>query len=987
MPMGIQYRRRLFQAMFVLGALGGSSARGALPEGEGSGNHDARVTYNARQRLSFSPAQKSQEAALRQRVPELRVELDESVGQVRSLSNPTGALTEARRGDALAIGLEFLQSQRGLLGLSTEDLSGLEVVDRVYSKLSGVTHLYLRQTHKELSVYNAQIQLNVDGSGRVLSVHSDAQSSLSASLASLSPRLSAGQAVVGAASHLKVKLAAEPRTLKAGTGARQLTRVDAAELSREPIEAQLMVLPVRRGESRLVWNFQVHTPDSQHVYDMTVDAETGEVWTRFDWVAADNYRVYRIPVESPNHTTPAPPTDGRQLVLNPAHAVASPFGWHDTNGAAGAEFTIPQGNNVHAYEDIDRNNQPPATQPNCGAGLNCDFPINLTGAPSTYIPAAVTNLFYINNIIHDVQYQYGFDEVGGNFQVNSYGRGGLGNDSVMAEAQDGSGTNNANFYTPPDGQRPRMQMYIWNTVTPNKDGDLDTGIIVHEYTHGISNRLVGGPSNVSCLSNRQAPGEGLSDFLSLVYTARPTDTGPMARGVGTYALNQPVTGPGIRAKPYSTSNAINPWTYASINGMAVPHGVGSVFAQALWESYWSLVDKWGFDSNLYAATGNAGNQRMMLYFTEGLKNTPCSPTFTQVRDGIIAAATTLHGGEDVCRLWTSFATFGLGSNAVSGGSASTTPTNGFAVPAACKTDVWSKDKPWDTGVEPDPATAANGMWESEDIWVRNNLTPGPHQNPEYGQTNYVHVKVRNRSAVEASNAVVEFYGTSAATGTSWPSQWIFIGSQNVASLPGGADTEARVAWNPPVQGHYCLMARLVTAQDPMTFTETGDPSYNTRYNNNIVWRNTNVVNLVPFGFVNVSFILRNALKDARLFRIRLAEPAEQQKEPFLRRGAVSVDLGAELTKRWLESGGQGEGIKRTGETQFEVTDPTKAFFDVKLEPLQEFDVKMTFKDNQWRKGSEKFSEFRFSVIQEDVESQEKTPAVGGVTYYLQAALY
>ena len=132
----------------------------------------------------------------------------------------------------------------------------------------------------------------------------------------------------------------------------------------------------------------------------------------------------------------------------------------------------------------------------------------------------MTNLFYWNNIIHDVQYQYGFDEAGGNFQVNNYGSGGAGNDGVQAEAQDGGGTNNANFGTPPDGQRPRMQMYVWTAPTPDRDGDLDDGIIIHEYGHGISNRLVGGPANVSCLGNTQQPGEGLSDWWALAYTAQ-----------------------------------------------------------------------------------------------------------------------------------------------------------------------------------------------------------------------------------------------------------------------------------------------------------------------------------------------------------------------------------------------------------------------------------------------------------------------------------
>ncbi|NTX01392.1 M36 family metallopeptidase [Myxococcus sp. CA040A] len=678
------YRRRLFQAVVFTATLTGSTALAVAPEShEGERNFDARAAYNAQARFGFSTAQKAHVAALRQGIPDLLVEVDETNGLVRSLTNPVGALSGPSSGDPMAIALDFVQKHHEALGLGLNDLANLEVTDRVFSEVSGATHLHLRQTFKGLPVYNAQLQINIGKDGSVLGVHSDFLPSIENAIAGVEPRLSAGEAVAGLARHLGVRLPTAPRSLKPESGVKRRTGVEVDGLSREPIVAELAVLPMRRGEARLVWHFQVYTLDSQHDYDVTVDAGTGEVLTRFDWVAADSYKVYPVPVESPNHTTPLPPSDGRVTVSNPANTTASPYGWHDTNGVAGAEYTTTRGNNVHAYEDRDANNAPPATQPACGAALNCVFTINLAGAPSTYISAAVTNLFYWNNIIHDVQYQYGFNEVAGNFQQNNYGRGGAGNDYVQAEAQDGGGTNNANFSTPADGSRPRMQMYVWTAPTPDKDGDLDSGIIVHEFGHGISNRLVGGPSNVSCLSNRQQPGEGISDFLSLFYTARVGDTANKVRGVGTYALNQPTTGNGIRTQPYTLNSTLNTWTYASINGMAVPHGVGSVFAQAMWEAYWALVTQWGFDANLYNANGNAGNQRMMLYFTEGLKRTACSPTFTQVRDGIINAATTLHGGEDVCRLWKAFAAYGLGFNAVSGGSTSTTPTNGFTLPSTC----------------------------------------------------------------------------------------------------------------------------------------------------------------------------------------------------------------------------------------------------------------------------------------------------------------
>ena len=642
------------------------------------------------------------------------LEVDEITGAVRSLASDRGFLSTANSGKPMTIAMDFVSRNLAALGLQASDLEGYTVSDVVYSKVTGATHIYLQQRYQGIPVYNAQLQINVNRDGRIISVNNSFMAGLQRAATSLQPAIQM-PAAVGAA--LKFSGMKMPAPASAGTN-----RVANAGISLQPIDGSLMLLPVRPGEARLVWNFQIHTLDKQHMWDLTVDAGTGQVWTRFDWVAGDQYRVYPRPVESPNHTTPLPPSDGRVLVVNPANALASPFGWHDTNGAAGPESTLTTGNNVDAYTDVDANNTADAnSRPNGGTTLNFDFPLNLTLAPSGYRPAAVTNLFYINNIVHDVQYQYGFDEAAGNFQVNNYGRGGAGNDSVRAEAQDGSGTNNANFGTPADGQRPRMQMYVWTSPNPDRDGDLDTGIVVHEYGHGISNRLIGGPANVNCLTNTQQAGEGLSDWWALAYTARASDTGATPRGLGTYALNQQTNGLGIRTQRYSTDPAVNTWTYASINGMAVPHGVGSVWAQGAWEVYWKLVDAHGFDPDLYNAAGNAGNQRAMLYVNEGLKNTACNPTFTQIRDGIIQAATDNHGGEDVCRMWEAFAGFGLGTNAVSGGANSTTPTNGFNVPASCQggggTTVFSDDFETNLGWQTNPAgtdTATTGAWERGD---------------------------------------------------------------------------------------------------------------------------------------------------------------------------------------------------------------------------------------------------------------------------------
>jgi len=466
------------------------------------GNHDARDELPVSPPRAAVGAQAAAIAALQSRVPELAVEIDARTGVTRKLGNRVGYLTQAVPGaDARALAVAFVRDQPALLGLTPADVAEYEITDDVRSRASGVRHLYLRQMHAGLPVYNGQLQVHVDRDGAILSVNNQFLPRLAQSVNRVQPLLGAEQALAAAA--LQLQRVVGDIVLEASEGGpRQLTRLRAPLLSERAIEASLMLLPITDGQARLVWNFQLWTPAGGDVYDLTIDAENGQAWTRVNWLAHDDYKVYPLGVESPQHTSPLPPADGRVTLTDPAESGPSPFGWHDTNGAAGAEFTRTQGNNAHAYTDTDSNNAPDAdSDPDCGAGLSCVFPLDLTQAPASYRPAAVANLFYFNNVMHDIAYPFGFDEVGGNFQVNNYGRGGVGNDSVQAEAQDGSGTNNANFATPPDGQRPRMQMYLWNTATPNRDGDFDNGIIAHEYGHGISNRLVGGPSNTSCLGN------------------------------------------------------------------------------------------------------------------------------------------------------------------------------------------------------------------------------------------------------------------------------------------------------------------------------------------------------------------------------------------------------------------------------------------------------------------------------------------------------
>ncbi|MEQ1438781.1 M36 family metallopeptidase [Fontimonas sp. SYSU GA230001] len=93
-----------------------------------------------------------------------------------------------------------------------------------------------------------------------------------------------------------------------------------------------------------------------------------------------------------------------------------------------------------------------------------DYPIGADEDPSTASAqnAAVVNLFYMNNWLHDWWYNHGFDEAAGNAQTDNYGRGGADGDPILAQGQDGSGRNNANMATPRDGSSPVMQQYLFD---------------------------------------------------------------------------------------------------------------------------------------------------------------------------------------------------------------------------------------------------------------------------------------------------------------------------------------------------------------------------------------------------------------------------------------------------------------------------------------------------------------------------------------------
>jgi len=412
----------------------------------------------------------------------------------------------------------------------------------------------------------------------------------------------------------------------------------------EEVLSELNVVRIN-DQARLAWHVYADVGPEEW-YEILLDANTGELLLR--------HNLYLSEAQGTIYTED-PGKGPRQLVSFVGDTtINTAAGWMGTS-------TVTTGNNVEAYLDTDANNAP---DPNNGAGLsnghasaadqNFTFPFSTTVDPRTQQAAVVTNLFYFNNFMHDFSYRLGFTESARNFQTNNYGRGGTGNDSVRAEAQDGSGTNNANFATPPDGQRPRMQQYLFTGPTPDRDSSVDGDVVCHEYGHGISNRLIGNGSSALSGTQSGAMGEGWSDYWAI------TINGDGA--VGEYVVNNSI---GIRRAAYAVPAAAVHDSYADIGaGGFEVHRDGEVWAATLWD--------------LRTQLGATITDNLVL---NGMKFTPNRPSFLNARDGILQADQSLNAGANRCVIWTVFARHGMGVSAV--GNDGTTHTAATDLPVDC----------------------------------------------------------------------------------------------------------------------------------------------------------------------------------------------------------------------------------------------------------------------------------------------------------------
>ncbi|KAK5666933.1 hypothetical protein QVD99_006165 [Batrachochytrium dendrobatidis] len=410
------------------------------------------------------------------------------------------------------------------------------------------------------------------------------------------------------------------------------------------------------GTLAYAYKFQLRDEDVNFWFQVWADANTGKLVQAVDFGHHATYKAIPLPGLSPD--------DGFSNIKDPEYKPSSPNGW--TNG------TLTRGNNAEAVNTANTPSTP-------GTGINGVFDSKFNPATdindADNIQATAVNLFYLANLMHDITYQYGFNEAAGNFQTDNFGKGGKGSDAVVISVLDTARRENADFHAPPDGEPGRMRMFRFTSAKPNRNPGLDNQVVLHEYGHGISTRLTGGPTASLCMFSPETRGmgEGWSDIFAMIVTAKQSHKADTPTYFGRYSKNN---NNGMRSYPYTTDMQVNPLTYGYLKKRGEVHAVGEVWAAALWEIYWNLIAKNGFSTNLYDAKSKAGNIITMQIMIGGMMLQPCNTNFIDARDAIVAADVAHYDGANKCEIWKGFAKRGLGPNAVD-------YVDDFSVPAEC----------------------------------------------------------------------------------------------------------------------------------------------------------------------------------------------------------------------------------------------------------------------------------------------------------------
>jgi len=654
-------------------------------------------------------------------------------GTPASLLPTDGALATALPGGAVAAARTFLASHAGLFGLSAAQADDLELLYDV--PLGPGRAVLLRQRFDGLPAGQDGLVATAVVDGRVVF----ATSSLAPGGTPSEPTLTPVDAVLAAA--VDVGLDVGPDDILAVESQGDATIVEVRGLT-HPAHVVLVAVPVPGGEVRSAHEVVLIDNEAQPIAVRTlVDARTGAVLVREDLVdhQAEEDPSWQVFPASPSLDYSS--TDTREIWCWQGTAPdcdrvvgnsASPFPW-DVDALTGLSTTTSIGNNARSVENWNSADpftvgvNPSTPRPgrdyrypwtNQWLQQSCNPATTFTSLERNDIDAAIANLFVMHNRMHDWGYHLGFTEATFNLQSFNFGLGGAELDPEQGNAQAGgvvggpptfAARDNANQITPPDGQAPITNMYLWQPIAaafyaPCVDGDFDMTVIGHEYTHAISNRMVAGPDVGLTGSSSRAMGESWSD-LSAMEILNEYGFVPVA-GENRYAIGPYVTGdPQAGIRNYGMNQS--PLNFSDVgydfvcNGATCPlltqvHADGEIWSavnfairQAMNAQYDGAFPSSDADLQQSCAEGLTpveqcpGNRRwVQLMFDAWLLMATGTPTMLDARDAMLAADLTRFGGANQELLWNAFAQRGFGEGAVQSSSEDADPVPSFSSPHA-----------------------------------------------------------------------------------------------------------------------------------------------------------------------------------------------------------------------------------------------------------------------------------------------------------------
>ena len=622
------------------------------------------------------------------------VDIDPLTGTPANLTALERYLTGPRAGSARSTALSYVRAHLSELGLRSSDLSTLRL-SRDYVDESGTHHLAWTQWADGVEVFGNGLEAHVTKRGQLISIQGSPVSGLAELTAgrSATPQLGATTARGKAAAD--VGSSAEGASLRTSSSRTGSTSLWSNGDSARPV---WFISP---SGAHLAWDTFTKTSDGQ-AYSHVVDATNGSVLYRRDLIDNDrgDARVYEY--------FPGAARGGKPKVVNFVKRkwIAPRASWL-------------QGRNVSAWADLNDDNlvNPREKTPLPGTKAFAQFKLHhFNGANKlcskkwvcTWSPnrrfswrvnkrADVTNAFFLASNFHDylARKPIGFTARAGNFEradgdaVNLNALDGADTDNGFP---DGAHIDNANMLTPPDGTPPTMQMFLWHFPrTPNSvepylpmSGSFDASILYHEYTHGLSNRLVVDAQGNSTLNQIQsgAMGEAWSDWYAMDYLVTKglqRDTGrdgQILEGKYTLANRFPFRTMAMDCRVHSRAkNCTDPitgrrggYTYGDfprIGGSPEVHSSGEVWAQTLWDIREKL--------------GHTVTARLV---TRGMELSRNDPTMLDMRNAIIQADRVVYNSRHTTQLWAAFAHRGMGWYAGTYDAGDTQPAEDFHRPPA-----------------------------------------------------------------------------------------------------------------------------------------------------------------------------------------------------------------------------------------------------------------------------------------------------------------